>query len=359
VGKRLLPLVEYGLLAFIVVGELCASERARKLAARVLAAAVGVALLYGAVHYFGSRHAFFVGSFFGERSGGSEFIPNRNAFGAFLAVAVPFFAVLALSADCWKWRAVGGGVAALGTLLAATGGAVLGLVCGVLVGGALAGRLRAAIAAGALLVLLGLGGLLPRGNLTAALDSVRAERTCPKTGEKLLAMRYLRAGAEINVLRAPLRKSEPEGKLFFGLGPGGYDRIKPYRPSLGEREAGETDKVENYDALADEPGTFNLFGVAGAEMGILGVLGFVWFFAFCAGGAVRAWREADRGSLTSACALGALAAVVGAAVASPWSSVWIRGSGPLLAVLAAMAQPKGASPVIASDRQEEAEGSTS
>lgn len=327
VGKKLLPVLEYGAIGFLVFAELGREARARQWALAVLAGVSGIAVIYGAVQYFGGGHDFQVGSFFG----------NRNALGAFLAVAVPFFAVAALTCRGWGWRAAYGVLAAAGTLLATTGGALLGIACGVLAGAALAGRRQAGTAFGALVLLLMFGQCLPRRNIGAALESLRVERTCPKTGEKLLAMRYLRAGAEINVLRAPFRKNGPEVNLLFGLGPGGYDRSKRFRPSLGARESGQTDNVDNYDVLADEPGTFNLFGVAAAEMGILGLVGFLWLFFSYARSTLTSWRAAPEGGLERSLALGAFAALVGAAVVSPFGSAWVRGAGPLLVMLVGLA----------------------
>jgi len=324
VGKKLMPLVEYGLVGFVVFAELARGERARKWALAALSGAFGLCLVYGAAQYFVRAHDFEVGSFLG----------NRNALGAFLAAAVPFFAVMAVSSRGWEWRIAGGVLAGAGTLLAITAGAVLGIICGVLVGTALAGRRRWAIACASLLALLALGQLLPRRNLSAALESARLVRK-DQEGNSYLAMRYLRAGYEVNILRAGLRAGGGDMKrYFFGLGPGGYGRDwGRFRPQLDERGIGETDEVANYDVLANEPGTFNLFGVAGAELGLLGVLGFLWLFAFYARTALKAWRRAPEGNLNRAVALAAFAAAVGAFVASPFSSVWIRGAGPLLILL--------------------------
>ncbi len=324
VGKKLMPLVEYGIVGFIVFAELLRGGRARKWALVALSAAFGTALVFGAGQYFGGGHDFGVGSF----------MRNRNGLGAFLAVAVPFFAVMAVSSRTWEWRTAYGVLAWAGALLAITGGAVLGIVCGVLAGTALAGRRRCAIAAAALLAVFALGQLLPRGNLGAALDSVRVVRK-DEEGNRYLAMRYLRCGYEVNILRAGLRAGNGDmKKYFFGLGPGGYRRDwGRFRPSLDDRDTGATNEVRNYDVLADEPGTFNLFGVAGVELGLLGVVGFLWLFAFCCRSTLNAWRRAPQGGLDRALALAAFAAVVGALAACPLSSVWIRGAGPLLVLL--------------------------
>jgi len=350
VARKLLPLVEYGALAFIVFGELASGEKQRRAGLLTLSVLTGIALIYGAIQYFGSAETFHVGSFFGGKelfSGG-----NRNALGTFLAVAVPFFAVMAAGARAWEWRVLYGLLAAIGVLLALSGGAVLGIVCGALLGAVLLGRTRGTIVAAVLVVLLGLGQVLPRKNLRTALNSVRMDRTCPKTGEQLLAMRYVRAGAEINVLRAPLRRSDPKPGLFFGVGPGGYDRTRELRPRLDERPAGQTDNLENYDVLANEPHTFNLFGDAAAELGLLGLIGFLWFFAACARRCLDAWKSSAEGSLERVVALAALAAVVGGMVASPFTSVWIRGSGPLLVMLVALASSACVDNAMTADTQD-------
>ncbi len=355
VAKSLLPLVEYGILGFIVFGELVAGERERRAGLLALSIATGVALIYGGIQYFGSSDVFYVGSFFGGRelfSGG-----NRNALGAFLAVSVPFFAVMAVGSRAWEWRVLYAVLAAVGVLLVTSGGAVLAIVCGALLGAVLLGKRQGGIIALGLVVLLGLGQVLPRENLRTGLDSIRVTRACPKDskilniakGEPLLALRYVRAGAEINVLRAPLREIDPVPGLFFGFGPGGYDRTKRLRPQLRERPAGQTDNLANFDVLANEPNTFNLFGVAAAELGLLGLICFLWLFAACGRRCLEAWKKAPEDGLEKVLALAALAAVVGGTVVSPFSSVWIRGSGPLLVMLVAFASAVYAKDAITTD----------
>ncbi len=354
-ARALLVLVEYAVLAFVVAGELVRSSGERRLALRAAAAASAVAMLWGLVHYFSAADPFYVGSFFGERAGDGSFVPNRNAFGSFLAISVPLFGVLAISAREWPDRCLFGAVAVIGTLLAATGGAVLGIACGLLAGAALVGRRQLAIGVGCLFILLAVGQLLPGHNLRAAAESVRVERKCPRTGQRLLAKRYLRAGADLNVLRAPFRENEPERALLFGVGPGAYTAgTKRFAPVLDARGAGETDKLENFDVLADEPGSFNLFGLAAAELGSLGLLGFIWLFAGLAGRCLSAWRNAgslDGGNAGSGvAAAAALAALVGALFVSPFASVWIRGSGPMLMVVVAICAPLCVTRAITTDR---------
>jgi hypothetical protein len=361
-AKKMVPLLEYGLAAFVVFGELVDDEKARRLALGTLSAAFGVLLVCAAVHYFSSCHPFWVGGFLGSK--GAErnepgtllaaVMPylggNRNALGAFLAVAVPFFAVVAVRSKGWEWRAMYGTLAAVGVLLATTAGAILGLALGTLLGCGLAGRRQGLVACGALAALLALGELLPRHNLGQALDSVRVTRKDAE-GTRYLSVRYLRAGYEVNVVRAGLRRREPgDWRYLFGVGPGAYGRDRQrFRLRLDERPPGETDKVENFDVLSDEPESFNLFGVAAAETGLLGVFGFAWLLACFAARALSAWRRPAGGALAESIALGALAAAVGALVVSPFTSVWIRGSGPLLAMLVAVCSRVNVSDGMADD----------
>jgi len=336
-ARDIVQLAEYGLVAFIACAELGADERARKWAWLALAAALALVALVGAVQYFTARPDFAVGSL----------LDNRNALGAFLAIAVPFCAALALGlpGGCCAWRPLWAALAAALTLLALTGGAVLGMVCGILAAAACLGRRKLLVAAAALVVLLAAGQALPRHNLSAAVESVRLERSNPRAGEtpapgapaepeSLLAMRYVRLGYELNVLRAGLAGR----KLRFGLGPGGYGREKRFRPRLAERPPGQTDNPENYDVLADEPNTFNLFLGAGVRMGVLGILGLLWLFAWWAGRTLAAWRT-GRAELDRAASAGAFGAVLGAAAAGLFSSPWIQGAGPLLVMLVALARP--------------------
>lgn len=326
-GRKLLPVVEYGVLVFAVFCPPAWDGRARRWALSAMIAALAAVEFVGLVEYFSPGPDFGVGSLAG----------NRNALGALLAAATPFCAALALAAGgARRWRLCWGALAAGGALLAATAGAVLGIACGALAGAALLGRRRLALAAGALALVFALGQLLPRHNLSAALEGARPVRRCPRTDQPLLAVRWLRAGYELRVLEASLR----EPRYFFGLGAGGYGRQKSrFKPDLDDRPAGQTDNPENFDVLTDEPGTFNLFLVAGAEMGLLGVLGFLWLFAAFGARALASWRESGAAgdALGRALAAGAFAAVVGAAAASPFGSVWVRGAGPTLAVIVALA----------------------
>ena len=328
VCKELFQLAEYAVAAYVAVAELGRGERSRRWAALALQAGFALVLVVGLAQYFGPRSDFDVGSL----------LKNRNSLGAFLAAAVPFCLVLALgrSGCCCGWRPLWAALAAGGALLAITAGAVLGIAVGVLAGAALLGRLRLAVAVAGLVVLFAIGQALPRHNLSAAAESVRVERTSPREpSQKLLAMRYLRAGYETNVLRASLG---PEGgRLFFGLGPGNYGQRKTeFRPALDDRPAGQTDNPANYDVLSDEPGTFNLYGQAAVELGILGLLGFLWLFASWAGTALGAWRRNGE-EISEPLAAAVFAALVGAAVASAFGSAWIRGVGEGLEVMAALA----------------------
>jgi hypothetical protein len=349
VAKELIQITEYGLVGLVVAAELVRDEdRARRAVLGTLAAACGIVLAVGAVQYFtgtATRSDFGVGALFGNHNLDGEFLPNRNAFGAFLAVLVPFAAAVALGRSgccCW-WNGVWGILAAAGTLLALSGGAVLGIVCGTLAGAAVLGRRKLALAVLGLLALLAVGQMLPRRNLSKAFDSVSFVRVNPhKTEEeKVLALRYLRYASELTVLSKGLSGKEGSGKLFFGLGPGGYDREKNYRPVLDDRfqVAGQTDVPENYDVLANEPHSFDLWLGQGAQLGVLGLAGFLWLFAWWGAAALRAWRRASGDDPMRAVAAGAFAAVIGAAVAGVFTSPWIQGVGPLLVVLVATVLP--------------------
>jgi len=350
VAKELVQIAEYGVVALVVAAELAGDDgRGRRMALGILGALAGVIVIWGAAQYFGGRSDFEVGSLLG----------NRNALGAFLAVMVPFAAALALGRSgccCW-WNAAWGLLAAGGTLLALSGGAVLGIACGTLAGAALLGRRKLAVAAAALVVFLAAGQALGRHNLSAALDSVRLERKNPRTGEMVLALRYLRYGSELNVLRLGL-SGEQAGKLCFGLGPGGYDREKTFRPNLDSRfveTSGQTDTPENYDVLANEPNSFDLWLGQGAQLGALGLLGFLWLFAWFSGAALRSWRRSAPEDPLRTVAAGAFGAAVGAAAAGVFTSPWIQGAGPVLVMLVALAlgaagkrpkQPAGGAPEV-------------
>ena len=344
VAKELVQMAEYGLVAFVVTAELIREdERARRSLLAVLGAAFGLALAVGAVQYFSlsGRTAFQVGSVFGSHGGDGAFLPNSNAFGAFLAIMVPFAATLALGRSgccCW-WNAVWGLLAAGGALLVLSGGGLLGVVCGALAGAAVLGRRRLALAFLALIAVLAIGQALPRRNLSTAVASVSPVRVNPRNGEKVLAVRYLRYASELTVLSKGL-SCDRSGKFFFGLGPGSYAGEKLYRPELDGRftnAVGETDAPENFDVLANEPNSFDLWLGQAAQLGILGLAGFLWLFAWWAGAALRSWKRTTAEDPMRPLAAAAFAAVVGAAAAGAFGSPWIQGVGPLLGMAVAMA----------------------
>jgi hypothetical protein len=327
-ASKMVPMAEYAVLGPVLLFALLNGEQARRLALRAMQVALAVAIGMGIWQYFAIASDFKVAGFLGD----------RNSWGGFLAMAVPFCAVLAVSARHRADSLLWGALALGGFMQIMALGGLLGCMTGCILGAVLLPKHRGVILGVTVVGALALGLVMPRRNLGSAMESARFEKSCPRTGEKLVAVRYLRAAAEMNVLRAPFRLHAPEPRLIFGFGPGGYARSKPYRPQLDNRGAGQTNREENYDILADEPGTFNLLGVAAVEMGWLGVIGFMWFFAWCVSSCLSAWRGAAPGSRNSVLALAATCAVLGGIVASPFSSIWIKGSGPLLVLLVALAR---------------------
>jgi hypothetical protein len=347
VAKEFVQTAEYAVVGLVVAAELIRAEaRARRAVLGVLAASCVLVLAVGAVQYFRleGRTDFQVGALFGNHSGEGTFLPNRNAFGAFLAVAVPFAATLALGRSgccCW-WNLLWGLIAAAGVLLTLSGGALLGIVCGALAGAAVLGRRKLALAAAALALLVAAGQVLPRRNLSKAVAAVSPVRENPRNNERVLAVRYLRYASELTVLARGLSGQEGAGKLFFGLGPGGYGRENNFRPNFDSRfvdTVGQTDVPENYDVLANEPNSFDLWLGQAAGLGVLGLLGFLWLFAWWGGAALRCWRRTGLDDPLRAAAAGAFAAVVGAAAAGVFTSPWIQGAGPTLVMIVATALP--------------------
>ncbi|HOX07297.1 MAG TPA: hypothetical protein PK280_12910 [Planctomycetota bacterium] len=344
--KELLQTAEYAVAALVAAAELIRFEdRARRAALASVAGACVLIMAVGVVQYFSGRSDFQVGSLLGGHSGAGEFLPNRNAFGAFLAVMVPFAATMALGRAgvccCW-WNLGWAGLAAAGVLLVLSGGALLGVVAGCLAGAAVLGRRKLALAAAALAVLLAAAQALPRHGLSAAVESVHPVRRNPRDGEPLLAVRYLRYASELTVLSRGLSGGEGAWKLFFGLGPGGYGREKNLRPNLDSRFAetvGQTDVPENFDVLANEPNSFDLWLGQAAVLGLPGLACLLWLFAWWGGAALRTWKRSGLDSPERSVAAAAFAAVVGAALAGIFTSPWIQGAGPTLVVLVAAAMP--------------------
>jgi len=150
--KEVLQLVEYFLIAFAVF--LNVAERGDvRLVLAIFAAATAIVVLWAAWHYLRCDSALDV------RAG----FKNRNALGAFLAIALPVLYGLALHVRCWGLRLGLLALVALGLLVNLSGGAVLAtlLILGLL--SALRGQRALALYVAALaLICLGAPRLLPR-----------------------------------------------------------------------------------------------------------------------------------------------------------------------------------------------------
>jgi hypothetical protein len=343
--KSLIKLAEYAVAVFVVVPGLLRAGGSRKAAETALVLGVLAAVITAWVQYCSSGPDVFVGGFFGESHGLGA---NRNALGVFLAVAVPFMVVRAFQVNGHlRFLYIGTSVLAI-PLLASPAG-MIGVAGGLLLAAVLLKRKQASLLIAGALALFSLCQLLPRHGISQAWASLAVTKTCPQTGDKLVAMRYVRLATEWRVLKSGTIKGN--WRRSFGLGPGGYRRdgnnFKPL--DMREREPGQTDNVKHFDILADEPGTFNMFGVFALELGLPGLLCFCWLFGCWMLRPLRRLKCSQEGGL----ALAVLAAITGGLLAAPFASLWIKGSGPLLAFLIAFLGSNTIKPVITNDNSPE------
>ena len=140
-AKDVLQLIEYFLVAFFVFANV-AEPSGTKLFIAAFVAAAALVVLWAGVQYVVCESPFDV------RAG----YENRNALGAFLAIALPLLYGLALHVPRWTWRLALLAIVAAGLIVNLSGGAVLVTL-------AVLGVLSAFRGPRTLLAFLGIGGL--------------------------------------------------------------------------------------------------------------------------------------------------------------------------------------------------------
>lgn len=259
---------------------------------------------------------------------------NRNTYGLYLLLALPLVSLLAgtrgeplrrLPAAAWRhegWPAL---LAVLGLWLCRAGGPVLGGVVAVVL--TLWGLGRRAGAVLFLVVFLGIS--LRSGSGFASpwlVESVQvyAPFRDPETGARSRehTMRYYRWSANLS-----LTAEHPR----LGVGLGQYQRrIGEYYAGV-PRPEGRTDRPALYDIRADEPFTFGWFFLVAAETGLIGAACLLLLFA---DGGRRAVDRLRQGDAAGWAVLGVLA---GLALAGWFTDAFVRGAGPMLAVVLGLA----------------------
>ncbi|MFW6108013.1 MAG: hypothetical protein ACOC70_02315, partial [bacterium] len=256
---------------------------------------------------------------------------NRNVLGAFLAVALPFLFALGLyEARLWQRFALVL-LVAFGAAVTLSGGALIAI--GVACLFVAAAKSRTALFGTIVAVAAGLTVLpaflsLPRHS-DVVVSSVspylynnyldrRAGEPTPGLGEYDAAVRYKRWFAATFVIQRTLEET------LWGAGPGRYNEaVGPELKRIHTRRA-DTDSAPDFNINIAEPDSFNMYLVTFAEFGPFAFVSLVWlgmwFLGRNLGGYCRGTDDTGRGL-----ALGAAAAVLGAAICAVFSNVLVRG----------------------------------
>jgi len=363
-AKEALQIIEYVLLAYVVLASVMADRRTVETVARLFTAVVSVVVLVALAQQLQGAAPFEVRGTF----------RNRNTLGAFLALALPFCFGLSLYRCGIGWRVSLWATVIVGLSVIQSGGAFLAAAAAILVVAAVRHRAALAFAALALLVmiawmpasrravllasvrpyvqnnqLLGAPELLARAeerrkagngaearrlltvlthlegeewglaspeeakkirlqaaeqlaNLEAAM-SARGELS-PRPGP-VVAVRYRRWEAALSVV-----ESHPRGP-WWGTGGGSYQARVTQAYYFGARPSGEQGIFpENYNLNSDEPDSFNQYLVTAVEYGLLGLVGLLGLGLTFLSRAGRICRVDDEGA-DSMVALAAIGGLVG------------------------------------------------
>ncbi|MCX7803909.1 MAG: O-antigen ligase family protein [Planctomycetota bacterium] len=263
---------------------------------------------------------FRLGSLFGD----------RNAYGAFLAVAVPALAAFAIEED-GPAAGAAAAAAAVGLATLTSGGAAIGVAAGILAVTALGRQPRAVYALGVfILAAFLLVPAMPRDNPVRMWESIRPFKPAPGREESaaMPSARLRGTMAALNLLRErPIR----------GVGLGNYQRrVTPfYEQEAYPKPMGRTDDEAGYDTTSDEPGSQSMWLVIACETGLPGLMLLAAALAWWAASGARAYVAA-RDPAARALALAAVGAVAGAAAAGLSCNPLVRGTGVSLALLASL-----------------------
>jgi hypothetical protein len=255
---------------------------------------------------------------------------NRNVLGAFLAVSLPFVFGLALyEPRAWQRFAMMLTVA-IGAMVTLSGGALLALAVALLFVAAV--HSWKALAGVVVAAVLGLT-VVPQALVLPHHTDVVINSVAPYLRSNYLDLKASREGAPGYLVvatrykrwHAALRMMEGSERWgLLGVGPGRYSQAVGGWYGDVSKPAGRTDVLANFNVKADEPDSFNMYLVTGAEAGPLALMGLVWTGLLMLGRNLRL-RASSRDDIGRAMALGAVGAVVGAAACAVFSNILVRG----------------------------------
>lgn len=304
-AKNVFQWCEYFIAGYLLFAHGLKNARLRSLLVWLFAGVAGTIVLAGAAQYFGWLPAL------RELDVRGTFL-NRNVYGGYLALALPFlFGLLLYDPVPWR-RAVCLLLVGLGLISVLSGGALLGIVLAALVLSALHSRsaLLACIAVVFLFLTL-LTPRLPRENDWVLRDSIalfEADGSVTKRCAEWQAAAVMAA-------------ENP----WLGVGTGNYQmHVNEYYWAVPKPPG------------VPEPDTQNLYLVLAGSLGVLGPLFFVALLVHFARCAARAWA-ASRSPLARGAGAGVLGSLLAYAVCSIWSPLLVRGIGLPLVFLCALA----------------------
>jgi len=304
-------------------------------------------------------------------------LATRNSLGATLAMLVPFCFGAGLLSGCPILAAWGGALLLAAMPVVLSAGALAGLVLACLVAAWLARPAAFVAAAAAVLMVVGAGFPALARDSRASLQKSPAPRWATRDNPAVLAdsvllyrkgdpFRSLKwtlnqprgAGAETFETKSPKsvknsdtpedwnwRQKFKEWQIavimvqrypLFGSGGGSFDDNIKKGAYYGASDFNDTALPKASEDLMEPEGRAALLALA-AELGLPALFLLLWLFlrqgACCAAGLTREdsdpWRRAVAG--------GALAALIGAAVASLFGEILVRGCGVTLAIMLALA----------------------
>ena len=318
---EMVQLVEYFVVAYVVVAAALNNERQARTAGLVLVGITALVVLGGLYHYvtLPASEVHFVGSA----------LHSRHIYGGFLAMALPVAFALALRAEVLRLRLGLLALVVVGALTVLSPGAMIGLVVALLLVAwkssprafqlTLAGTLAfAALAAIA----------LPRNYDHNVYQLLHFRSADPETGEE-----NLRAQWREWIAGAYMVQEQP----VLGVGPGNFQRnLQATYDSHGVLYPGKARSHADVARGEMEEDTNSLYVVTAGSMGLLGLAALLWVLLFFGKVAGAASRRAGDEAL-KALALGIWAGIIGVAITSAFSSLLVRGPGVLLAIYFAIA----------------------
>ena len=255
---------------------------------------------------------------------------NRNVFGVYLCLLVPLAGAVALySRPAWT-RIIGAVLALISLGVVLAGGPYLGILVGL---GGLVGcwrfRYLPVYIAFALTFTLFALPAMRHDNLRIMSESVFMYDEAVSPSDHPVQVRYLewqQALKSLDPEQPPyVTKGDYYQRVLLGHGIGMYERnVARFRGALPYP-----------DANVIEPDSQNQYVVLAITSGFPAALAFVWLLATYGYGACRTML-AGREPMDRAIAAGVIASMIAVAIAANWALVIVRGTGFIIAALAAM-----------------------